>query len=97
MMSAADRVASRVQGAFDQSIATLSGYLRVPSISCDKAHAKDVRQLASRIESDLQALGLERARVLELDGALPSSLRNGRRPDRTSRPCSSTGTSTCSP
>ena len=71
MMSAADRVVSRVQGAFDQSIATLSGYLRVPSISCDKAHAKDVHELAARIRSDLQALGLERARVLELDGALP--------------------------
>jgi acetylornithine deacetylase/succinyl-diaminopimelate desuccinylase-like protein len=71
MMSPADRVASRVQGAFEQSIATLSSYLRVPSISADKAHAKDVHQLASRIQSDLQALGLERARVLELDGALP--------------------------
>jgi cysteinylglycine-S-conjugate dipeptidase len=71
MMSVADRVASRVQGAFDQSIATLSGYLRVPSISVDKTHEKDVRELAARIQTDLQALGLERARVLELDRALP--------------------------
>ena len=55
----------------DAAIARLSAYLRFPAVSCDAAHAGDVRALATRVAADLGALGLDRARVLEVDGALP--------------------------
>ena len=66
-----DAVATRADAAFDATVDTLSGYLAIPAISCDEAHFGDVRALAARIRSDLEALGLERSRILELDGALP--------------------------
>ncbi len=49
----------------------LTGYLRIPAISCDRRHHDDVRKLAERIASDVAELGFERSRVLEIDGALP--------------------------
>lgn len=56
---------------FEQTIARLREYLRYPAISCDPAHEGDVRALAGRLVSDLSALGFARARVLDLEGALP--------------------------
>lgn len=64
-----DAVAARADAAFDETIALLGEYLAIPAISCDPAHHTDVRALAARIRDDLEALGMDRARVLELDGA----------------------------
>jgi acetylornithine deacetylase/succinyl-diaminopimelate desuccinylase-like protein len=49
----------------------LERYLAIPAISCDPAHAADVRKLAETVRADLEALGLGDARILELPGALP--------------------------
>ncbi len=68
---AVDAVASRATTATPAALARLCDYLRIPAISCDVAHAPDVRALATRVATDLAALGLDRARVLELSGALP--------------------------
>ncbi|MEM1418662.1 MAG: M20/M25/M40 family metallo-hydrolase [Myxococcota bacterium] len=65
-------VAARADAAFDATLARLVDYLRIPAISCDAAHAGDVAALAARIRDDLEALGFDRSRVLELEGALPS-------------------------
>lgn len=64
-------VATRARAATDDAIASLSRYLRLPAISCDVDHADDVRALAALVRNDLAALGLDNARVLSLDGALP--------------------------
>jgi acetylornithine deacetylase/succinyl-diaminopimelate desuccinylase-like protein len=69
--SQVDRVARRAEEHFDETVQQLCTYLRVPAISCDEAHFADVRQLAALIRDDLASLGLHRARVLEVDGALP--------------------------
>ena len=76
-------VAAHADGRFDETIARLSEYLAIPAISCDESHFDDVRVLAAKIRDDLEALGLEGARVLELDGALPSVVAEytGARPD----------------
>lgn len=66
-----DAVAARADAAFSQAIERLKGYLAVPAISCDAAHAADVRRLAARVALDLREIGLADARVLELEGALP--------------------------
>lgn len=71
-MSHAAAVAARADATFDSTVARLSDYLAIPAISSDPAHHGHVRQLAARIRDDLDALGLNRARVLELDDALPS-------------------------
>ncbi|TVQ93564.1 MAG: M20/M25/M40 family metallo-hydrolase [Deltaproteobacteria bacterium] len=70
-MSLADEVAHCADQAFDQTLDTLSGYLRIPAISCDPDHFVEVRRLAHQIRDDLAALGLENARLLELPDALP--------------------------
>ncbi|MED5370764.1 MAG: M20/M25/M40 family metallo-hydrolase [Myxococcota bacterium] len=70
-MSHAEQVAARADRAFQDSVARLSTYLEIPAISCEPARFDDVRALAARIREDLESLGLERARVLELEGALP--------------------------
>lgn len=66
-----ERVAQRARDSVDAAITALSGYLRIPAISCDPERAGDVRVLAARVRDDLEALGLDRARVIELPGALP--------------------------
>ncbi len=69
--STAQAVARRAAAGFDETLTRLEGYLRIPAISCEPEHADDVRALAAKIRDDLEALGLDRARVLEVDGALP--------------------------
>lgn len=64
-------VAKHADARFDATLERLAQYLRFPAISCDPTRAGDVRALASRIQGDLAALGFARARVLELEGALP--------------------------
>jgi acetylornithine deacetylase/succinyl-diaminopimelate desuccinylase-like protein len=66
-----DQVAARAEASVDQLLARLTEYLAIPAISCDPDHAGDVRRLAARVRDDLQAMGLDRARVLELPDALP--------------------------
>lgn len=66
-----EEVRARAEARFDDTVERLVGYLRCPAISCDPDHAKDVRELAHRVSDDLSQLGFQRARVLELDGALP--------------------------
>jgi len=66
------RVADRADAAFETTLARLVEYLRVPAISCEAEHADDVRKLAHQIQRDLEALGFDASRVLELEGALPS-------------------------
>lgn len=64
-------VAIRAAAGVDAALVRLAEYLAIPAISCDPAHFDDVRALAARARADLESLGLERARVLELDDALP--------------------------
>lgn len=71
MNTTADHVAARAHAAFDRTLARLVEYLRYPAISSEPAHAGDVRALAERVRGDLEAIGLDRARLLELDGAHP--------------------------
>ncbi len=66
-----DAVAASARERSAQTLALLSDYLSYPAISCEPERAGDVRRLAARIRDDLEALGLDGARVLELDGALP--------------------------
>ena len=67
----ADAVARRALDGVDDTIAVLSDYLAIPAISCEPEHADDVRALAAKIRDDLEALGMDRARVHELVDALP--------------------------
>jgi len=69
--SQADAVQRHARAQLDHTIERLTGYLRHPAISCDPDHFDDVRRLAATIRDDLKALGFARARVLEVDGALP--------------------------
>lgn len=70
-MTTADSVAARADAAFDRTVERLRTYLRHPAVSCAKEHAADVRALAARIKDDLAALGLDRARLLDIEGAHP--------------------------
>lgn len=72
MHERADRVAAHATEQLPATLERLVGYLSIPAVSCDPERAADVRRLAARVRDDLEALGLERARVLELDGALPA-------------------------
>ncbi len=67
-----DAALSRAQRELPGALARLAEYLRFPAISSDPSHAKDVHALATRVASDLGALGFARARVLELPDALPA-------------------------
>ena len=67
-----DSVAARAAADLDATLARLAGYLAIPAISCEAAHASDVAALAQKIRGDMEALGLDRARVLELPDALPA-------------------------
>lgn len=71
MTTNADQVAAHAKARFDETVKRLTEYLRFPAISCEPEHATDVRALADRIVDDLASLGMQRARVLDVDGALP--------------------------
>lgn len=66
-----DAVARRAQERVADAIEQLKDYLAIPAISCEAEHADDVRCLATKVRDDLSAMGLQHARVLELDDALP--------------------------
>lgn len=64
-------VATRADSQFEDTVGRLVEYLSYPAISCDPERAPDVRRLAERVARDFTALGLDRARVLTVDGGLP--------------------------
>ena len=66
-------VVKNVEGSLEAGITRLSGFLKIPAISCDPAHAGDVRKLAEHVRDDLQRAGFDRCRVLDVDvkGAHP--------------------------
>lgn len=68
---AVEAVAARARRQVPAAVEALCDYLRTPAISCDPAHAADVRALAARVAADLAALGFDNARALELPDALP--------------------------
>ncbi|MEC9071361.1 MAG: M20/M25/M40 family metallo-hydrolase [Myxococcota bacterium] len=67
----ADAVEAHALEHLPGTIDRLCSYLKVPAISCDPEHFADVRTLADRICDDLEALGLDATRVIEMSGALP--------------------------
>jgi len=70
-MSDVVAVASRAEQAIPEALDQLGEYLAIPAISCEQAHFDDVRALARRVRDDLEGIGLEHARVVEVDDALP--------------------------
>lgn len=64
-----DAVAARVAEELPATLERLAAYLAIPAISCEVEHHADVRRLAERIRDDLTELGLDRARVLDVDAA----------------------------
>ncbi len=67
-----EAVATHARGRTAATLDRLGQYLAHPAISCDEAHAGDVKALALRIADDLRALSLTNVRLLELEGALPA-------------------------
>lgn len=65
-------VAADAQAHIDATIADLVRYLTFPSISCQDNNFSDVRRLAEVVRDDVAKLGLDNARLLELEGALPA-------------------------
>lgn len=66
-----DEVAAHARQQLPRTLERLSSYLGYAAISRDPAHHGDVDALAERVAADLTAAGLDGARVLRLDGALP--------------------------
>jgi acetylornithine deacetylase/succinyl-diaminopimelate desuccinylase-like protein len=66
-------VAARVHDSLEDAIARLSGFLRLPAVSCDPTHDGDVRRLAEHIRDDLARAGFERARVLDVERSSPEA------------------------
>ncbi|MBL0194434.1 MAG: M20/M25/M40 family metallo-hydrolase [Myxococcales bacterium] len=69
--SPAVRVAARAEQAVEGSLSRLDRYLSFAPISSDPSRAPHVLELARVLVADLGALGMSRARVLELPDALP--------------------------
>ncbi|MCB9679907.1 MAG: M20/M25/M40 family metallo-hydrolase [Alphaproteobacteria bacterium] len=67
--SPVDAAAQAVVSHMPDTLARLADYLTYPAISCQTEHHADVRRLAERIRDDLEALGLDRARVLDVTPA----------------------------
>ena len=65
-------VLARAEANYSDTLRVLGDYLRIPAISCEPAHADDVLKLCKRVRDDLDGLGLDNARVLQLEDALPS-------------------------
>jgi len=67
----AEEVAAHAAARFDATVARLADYLTYRAISCEPERHPDVARLARRVADDLAALGFDRARLLEVEGALP--------------------------
>ena len=66
-----DLVCERARRGIPNTIETLCSYLTVPAISCEPKHHGDVRRLADWVRDDLEAMGMDRARVIEIEDSLP--------------------------
>ncbi|MBP48164.1 MAG: hypothetical protein CMH53_09535 [Myxococcales bacterium] len=64
-------VTNRADQGFEDTIDRLADYLSYPAISCQPDNHLDVRRLAAKVREDVAFVGLDNARLLELDGALP--------------------------
>lgn len=64
-----DAVVDAVRARLPATLDRLAAYVAHPAISSQAQHHPDVRRLAERIRDDLAALGLDRARVLDVDAA----------------------------
>lgn len=64
-------IAKRADDQFENAILRLSGFLRIPAISCDKDHHADVRKLATEVKAAFEGQGFTNARLLDLPDALP--------------------------
>lgn len=67
----ADLVSERARRGIPDTLETLCSYLTVPAISCEPIHHCDVRRLAEWVRDDLEAMGMDRARVIEIEDSLP--------------------------
>ncbi len=67
-----DEVRSTLTAQLPQTRAWLEELVRIPSISVSPEHAGEVRRSAHATARLLESAGLERVRLLELDGAHPS-------------------------
>ena len=64
-------VVAKAEKSLEPAIERLSGFLKIPAISCDPAHKGDVKKLAEHVRDDLKKVGFERTRLLELSDAHP--------------------------
>lgn len=65
-----EKIAARAREQFDGTVELLASYLQIPAISCEPAHAPDVKRLAEVIRESLQEMGFV-ATVRHLPEALP--------------------------
>ncbi len=66
-----DAVAALADSQLQTTLDLLGDCLRIPAISCLEAHREDVARLAVKVREELERLGFEKARILELEGAHP--------------------------
>jgi acetylornithine deacetylase/succinyl-diaminopimelate desuccinylase-like protein len=59
-------VVKKAQASLDPALARLAAFLKIPAISCDPEHKGDVRKLAEHVRADLEKVGFERCRLLDL-------------------------------
>jgi cysteinylglycine-S-conjugate dipeptidase len=62
-------VASSIETGLEAAITRLSGFLRIPAVSCDSDHHGDVHRLAEHIRDDLTRVGFSNSRLLHLPEA----------------------------
>ncbi len=61
-------VLAELEARYDDDLAALLAFVRLPSVSTDPKHASDVRAAAEHLAARLAAAGLDDAEVLETDG-----------------------------
>jgi acetylornithine deacetylase/succinyl-diaminopimelate desuccinylase-like protein len=64
-----------VQRERESVLGTLDAWLRIPSISADRAHASHVLDSAQWCAGRMEAVGLEHVQLLETDGRLPVNVK----------------------
>jgi cysteinylglycine-S-conjugate dipeptidase len=70
-MPSIEHIAKYASSQMNEALIQLGKYISFPAISCEQEHASDVHALALEIRKDLEEIGLENCRLLELDDALP--------------------------
>jgi len=65
-----ETVAKHAEAAFEETLAELVEYLKIPAISCEPEHYDDVERLALLVRDRLRELEFD-AELRKLDGALP--------------------------